>query len=235
MGLTPAIALKPRVSSESFDVPEAQPSTERMPMINWSGETCKGSDGAPRMTNFPRTESPPRASFMALLLMPVANTTWAPPSFWSSSGTFCEPESRKWCAPSFRAKASLSLPRETATVRKHILALYCTAKWPTPPMPTTATTSPARAPLFRRELKVVIPAHMRGAASVEASSSGTRARAEAGATMDWEQPPWYAIPAIWSLEQLMKSPFRQFWQAPQWPPNQPTPTLCPVFHSETPA
>jgi hypothetical protein len=41
-----------------------------------------------------------------------------------------------------------------------------------PTTPLTATTSPTRAPLFRRALKVVIPAHISGAASVAESWSG---------------------------------------------------------------
>jgi len=46
-----------------------------------------------------------------------------------------------------------------------ILAAYCTPRWPSPPRPSTATTSPGRAPLWRSALKVVRPAHIRGAAS----------------------------------------------------------------------
>ena len=43
-----------------------------------------------------------------------------------------------------------------------------------------ATTSPALASLFLRALKVVIPAHIRGAASVADSSSGIIASASVG-------------------------------------------------------
>jgi 3-oxoacyl-[acyl-carrier protein] reductase len=41
-----------------------------------------------------------------------------------------------------------------ATVLKPILAAYCSPRWPSPPIPRTATTSPAPAPLLRSELKV---------------------------------------------------------------------------------
>ena len=50
---------------------------------------------------------------------------------------------------------------------------YCTPRWPSPPTPNTATRSPARAGEFRSALKVVRPAHSRGAASTEERSSGT--------------------------------------------------------------
>jgi len=42
---------------------------------------------------------------------------------------------------------------------------------------------PGRAPLLRSALNVVMPAHISGAASTEDRSSGTRARAVAGAIM----------------------------------------------------
>ena len=50
-------------------------------------------------------------------------------------------------------------------------------------MPSTATRSPGRAPLLRKALKVVMPAHSSGAASAAASSSGIAASASNGATM----------------------------------------------------
>ena len=50
-------------------------------------------------------------------------------------------------------------------------------------MPRMPTRSPARAPLWRSALKVVIPAHSSGPASTAESSSGIRARAWTGATM----------------------------------------------------
>ena len=51
-------------------------------------------------------------------------------------------------------------------------------------MPRTATRSPARAGLERSPLKVVTPAHMRGAASAGLSPSGMAARASVGTTTE---------------------------------------------------
>ena len=47
-------------------------------------------------------------------------------------------------------------------------------------MPSTATVSPGRAPLFRSALKVVMPAHISGPASMAESPSGIDASAVAG-------------------------------------------------------
>src|SRR6516225_5192982 len=44
---------------------------------------------------------------------------------------------------------------------------YCTPRWPRPPMPSTATRSPAFAGAFRSALNVVSPAHSSGAASAD--------------------------------------------------------------------
>ncbi len=49
-------------------------------------------------------------------------------------------------------------------------------------MPSTATTSPGRAPLWRSELYVVTPAHSSGAASANDSPSGIGASTLAGTT-----------------------------------------------------
>src|SRR5881394_1701042 len=61
-----------------------------------------------------------------------------------------------------------------AIVLNPIFAANCTPRWPSPPRPSTATTSPGRAPLLRSALNVVMPAHISGAASTEDRSSGTR-------------------------------------------------------------
>ena len=89
----------------------------------------------------------------------------------------------RW-APSFLARASLSVPRAMATVWNPILAANCTARWPSPPTPRIATTAPGSAPLCRSELYVVIPAHISGPASTADNSSGMSASAPAGASME---------------------------------------------------
>jgi hypothetical protein len=48
---------------------------------------------------------------------------------------------------------------------------------------STATVSPGRAPLWRRALKVVTPAHISGAASTADSPSGNDVSPAAGAIM----------------------------------------------------
>src|SRR5258707_4435528 len=73
-----------------------------------------------------------------------------------------------------------------ATVWKPISAAYWTPRWPSPPSPSTATTSPGRAPLLRRALNVVRPAHIRGAASTGGRSAGIRPTALAEAL--WDSP-----------------------------------------------
>src|SRR5881628_64896 len=70
------------------------------------------------------------------------------------------------------ASGSLSLPRAMPTTLKPIFAAYCTPRCPSPPSPSTATTSPGRAPELRKALNVVIPAHSSGAESTVDKSSG---------------------------------------------------------------
>jgi hypothetical protein len=69
------------------------------------------------------------------------------------------------------------------TTLKPIFAAYCTPRCPSPPKPSTATTSPGRAPEFRKALNVVSPAHISGAAALGDNSSGNRATALTGAIM----------------------------------------------------
>ena len=102
-------------------------------------------------------------------------------------------------------------------------------------MPSTATVAPGRAPLFRSALKVVIPAHMSGAASTAGIPSGISARAVAGTVTQSAYPPSYVIPGTWAaIWQVTKSPRRHESQYPQCPPCQPTPTRWPAFHPATP-
>ena len=87
MGRTPVRALKASVSSESMELPEGQPAMDwRSPIIG-SVFTCRGSNDAPKMTSFELRPSPPRVSEIALLLVAVATTTLAPPSFCNCSET----------------------------------------------------------------------------------------------------------------------------------------------------
>src|SRR2546423_6138259 len=122
-----------------------------------------------------------------------------------------------------------------ATVSKPNFAAYWTPRWPRPPSPRIATTSPGRATLWRRALYVVTPAHISGAASTADSSSGIAASASAGTTTASAYPPGYATPGTWSAGQSTKLPERHTAQVPHEPPNQPTPTRWPSRQVDTPS
>ena len=173
------------------------------------GVTLIGSAVAPTTSNLPPTPSPSMSVDMALLSGAVARMTEAPPILVSSSATLTVATSRYRWAPSFRAKASLSWPLPMATVRKPILLANWTPRWPRPPRPCTATRSPATAPLWRRLLKVVMPAQRMGAASAGDKESGINAKASALAIMYCAYPPSSLNPVILRIWQLMKSPRRQ--------------------------
>src|SRR5438093_2945611 len=79
-----------------------------------------------------------------------------------------------------RCSSLLSLPRAIPIVWKPILDACCTARWPSPARPSTAT-SPGRAPLWRSASKVVRPAHLRDAASTRSRPASIRATALADA------------------------------------------------------
>src|ERR1051326_5129763 len=106
-------------------------------------------------------------------------------------------------------------------------------RWPRPPIPCTATTSPGRAPELRSALNVVMPAQRRGAASAGSSDSGMAATASAGASMYSAYPPSKLKPVTFPLAQVTKSPRRQEGHVPSCPPCQPTPTRCPFFQAVT--
>lgn len=90
----------------------------------------------------------------------------------------------KWWAPSLRASASFSLPRDKTAVSKPSLMANCKPRWPSPPKPWIATRSPPFATLFCRAPKVVLPAQRSGAASTGSILSGTEFRASMRATMN---------------------------------------------------
>src|ERR1017187_7394614 len=139
-------------------------------------------------------------------------------------------------APRDFASDSLSCPRAMATVLKPILEANWTPRWPSPPKPSTATTSPGRAPQFRRQLNVVMPAHISGAASTADNSSGTRASASARAMVESAWPPSLVMPVMYvAVWQAKKCPRRQLSQSPQYPPFQPRPARWPGVHPATPA
>ena len=52
----------------------------------------------------------------------------------------------------FLASFALPAPRAIAMVSKPIARAHCTPRWPSPPMPKTATRSPARAFVWRSAL-----------------------------------------------------------------------------------
>src|SRR5215831_3899909 len=121
----------------------------RLALISCSGVTSIGSGSTPMTMSRPRTASPSITGVIALALVTVASTARAPPRWLSAAATPSVALSMKWCAPSLRASASLSPPRAIATVRKPSLLANCTPRWPSPPIPRIATTSPGIAPLRR--------------------------------------------------------------------------------------
>ena len=97
-----------------------------------------------------------------------------------------------------------SSPRAIATTRIPALRAYCSARCPSPPILSTATRSPARAPLVRSALNVVSPAHSSGAASADPNPSGMAANAVARAIATSVQPPSSETPVIGCWVQCTK-------------------------------
>ena len=126
---------------------------------------------------------------IASALVAVARMTRAPPNACSAAAGSSPRCRRNEAAPSSRASGPLSRPRAMAIVRKPIFAVNCVTRWPSSPMPRTATVSPPRARLFLKALKVVIPAQSSGAASSDLRSSGIRQ------ALDWRDHI-FTVPAI---------------------------------------
>jgi hypothetical protein len=61
----------------------------------------------------------------------------------------------------------------TATTVAPLIFAYWSARWPSPPMPNTATSHPGRAPESFTALYVVTPAHVSTDASRGSAASGT--------------------------------------------------------------
>ena len=71
----------------------------------------------------------------------------------------------------------------------HVPGVLHTPRCPNPPIPRTATRSPAFAGAFRRALNVVIPAQSNGAASTDERSSGIDTSPLAFAIITSAYPP----------------------------------------------
>ena len=72
-----------------MELPEGQPTIERLPRMRGIPGTCIGSAAAPRMTNFPLTPSPPNTALIASPFVTVAMMTLAPPNFSNSAEESC--------------------------------------------------------------------------------------------------------------------------------------------------
>src|SRR5262245_30381385 len=94
----------------------------RLAPISCSGVTSVGFGATPITMRRPR-------SAIALALLTVASTALAPPWWMSAAATSSVALSMKWCAPSLRASAALSLPRAIATVRKPSLLANCIPRY----------------------------------------------------------------------------------------------------------
>src|ERR1039458_6895905 len=86
-------------------------------------------------------------------------------------------------------------------------------------------------PLDLRAPNTVRPAQSRGAPSIASSSWGINTTASLRATIYSAYPPSIVMPVTKLLLQAENSPRRQAGHLKQWPPCQPTPTLCPTCQS----
>ena len=178
--------LKASVSCESIDVPEYQPLIERRPIEQRAAARPASTRRRPRTSSVPfdgqaadggghrvaagrRGEDDLRAAELR-----------AVPPRGPAPGCRCSAT-----APELAGERLLVLARgRCATVRKPIFAAYCTPRWPSPPRPSTATRSPARAPLLRSALNVVSAgAHQRRRVDGAAGRRASAPAPLAGATM----------------------------------------------------
>jgi hypothetical protein len=138
-------------------------------------------------------------------------------------------------APSPRACSSLSRDELTAVTSHPHFAKYGTAKWPSPPTPTTATRSVERTPYCRMGVNTVAPAHISGPACSEVISSGSgKANCQLSTRTCVANPPW-CPPTIVSrtFGQRCWSPPSHHSHAMHEPHIGPTPTRCPTRSRST--
>ena len=151
---------------------------------------------------------------MALIAGPcvtVARTTFAPPSFVQLGGGVGGLAVDVVGRAELRASGSLSCAAGDADGAEAHLGRVLHAEVPEPAEAEDRDRSPGRAPLLRRALKVVSPAHMSGAASAAGSSAGTSASAVARRDH---------VVGVAAVERRCRSPSRPVWQAKKSPRRQ---------------
>src|ERR1039458_4459007 len=175
-----------------------------------SGVQFRGSARTPIRMMRPSGRMPFAASATADQELEVASRTSAPPAAISFS-----PLSTTSSAPRSRIIFSLSFDLVTAMVSKPEALEYCRARWPRPPMPTTATRSCGLGSARRRPLQTVYPAqkNRRRLLVAEASRDGHR-----GVSIRQHELSM----ATWQANAGGNVVLAQFFLAPQ------TPLACPV-------
>ena len=170
--------LKASVSSESIDVPEACPAIDALPPISADGGTAIGSSAAPTTISWPRgAEAAERRGHGVAVGHGGEDDRRR-----RRARSAPRPGRRRCCrcsggrrargrAPPCRCRGRSPRCRSPAWPRTARRGARGRRR------PRTATRSPARAPLWRSALNVVMPAHSSGAASSAARSSGIAASA----------------------------------------------------------
>ena len=126
----------------------------------------KSPGGRPLNTIVPPRRVIPIACPNALGCTAVTSTPWLPPTCsWIASTGSTWLASTTISAPCLVARSSFSWAMSTAITRMPIATAYCTAMWPSPPIPEITTHWPGRTSVRLRPLYTVTPAHSTGAIS----------------------------------------------------------------------
>ena len=153
------------------------------------GSSTRFSAGRPTKTSVPPRRSDPYACSNGFGSTAVAIAASAPPRRWISATGSTSAALTVKAAPSSRASSSLSSWMSTAITRAPAIRAYCSARWPSPPMPNTATRSDGPAPDSFTALYVVTPAQVSGAASAGSMPAGTLTTWRPLALMNSAKPP----------------------------------------------
>ena len=122
------------------------------------------------------------AAVMSAACAPPICAVSSAPGLWFSAFTVTS-------APCLRASASFDSSTSTAATCRPIARAYCTARWPTAPMPEITTHSPARAPVTLSALYAVTPAHRIGHTATGSVPGGMRAAYRVSTSMNSAKLP----------------------------------------------
>ena len=137
-------------------------------------------------------------------------------------------------APRARAWSSLSCDVEIAVTSQPNAARNCTARCPSPPMPTTAVFIQGATPKWSIGVNTVVPAHSKGPARPDSIASGIGIAKLASQRTRSAQPPWRPTIVGRSSAQNDSRPRAHHSQCPHEPACQPTPTRWPTRAASTP-